>query len=165
MIKISSHASAGPAVVSDRRHDLTHAPHDSFSSPHHVTAPTNTSSGHGGHSGHDKHAGHDHEMFRKRFWLSFALTIPLVVTSEMVTDWFGYHIEFAGMAWLGPVLGSFAFFWGGWPFLAGGIAEIRDREPGMMLLISMAIIVAYGASLATVSDGSIWSSGGSSLRS
>ncbi|MEO6653030.1 MAG: heavy metal translocating P-type ATPase [Ilumatobacteraceae bacterium] len=104
---------------------------------------------HDGHGGHDKHAGHDPEMFRKRFWLSLALTVPLVVTSEMVMDWFGYHIDFDGMAWLGPVLGSVVFLWGGWPFLAGGLAEIRSRAPGMMLLISMAIIVAYVASMAT----------------
>ena len=72
----------------------------------------------GGH-GHDKHAGHDPEMFRRRFWLSLALTIPLVVTSEMVMDWFGYELDFPGMSWVGPVLGSFVFLWGGWPFLAG----------------------------------------------
>ena len=105
----------------------------------------------GGH-GHDKHAGHDPEMFRRRFWVSLALTIPLVVTSEMVMEWFGYELDFAGMSWLGPVLGSIVFWWGGWPFLAGGVAELRDRQPGMMLLISMAITVAYAASMATSFD-------------
>ena len=104
---------------------------------------------HGGTGGHDKHAGHDPEMFRRRFWLSLIFTIPLVVTSEMVMDWFGYSLDFWGMDVLGPVLGSVVFWWGGWPFLAGGVAEVRDRQPGMMLLISMAITVAYGASLAT----------------
>ena len=104
------------------------------------------------HAGHDKHAGHDPEMFRRRFWLSLLLTIPLVVTSEMVMDWFGYELDFAGMAWLGPVLGSVVFWWGGWPFLAGGVAEVRDRQPGMMLLIAMAITVAYVASMATSLD-------------
>ena len=105
-----------------------------------------------GHGGHDKHAGHDPEMFRRRFWVSLLLTIPLVVTSEMVMDWFGYELDFAGMSWLGPVLGSIVFWWGGWPFLAGGVAELRDRQPGMMLLISMAITVAYAASMATSFD-------------
>ncbi len=105
-----------------------------------------------GHEGHDKHAGHDPEMFRRRFWLSLVLTIPLVVTSEMVMDWFGYSLDFYGMKTLGPVLGSIVFWWGGWPFLAGGVAELRDRQPGMMLLISMAITVANGASLATSLD-------------
>ncbi|HEX2064658.1 MAG TPA: HAD-IC family P-type ATPase, partial [Acidimicrobiales bacterium] len=91
-------------------------------------------------------------MFRRRFWLSLLATIPLVVTSEMVMDWFGYELDFYGMATLGPVLGSFVFWWGGWPFLAGGYSEVRDRQPGMMLLISMAIVVAYSASMATSLD-------------
>ncbi|BBH70626.1 copper-translocating P-type ATPase [Actinoplanes sp. OR16] len=104
---------------------------------------------HDGHGGHDKHAGHDPEVFRRKFWLSLALTIPIVVTSEMVMEWFGYDVGFAGMAWLGPVLGTAVFFHGGWPFLAGAVSEIRDRAPGMMLLVAMAITVAYTASLAT----------------
>ncbi|MET1001162.1 MAG: heavy metal translocating P-type ATPase, partial [Acidimicrobiia bacterium] len=99
--------------------------------------------------GHDKHAGHDPETFRRRFWWSLLLTIPIVVTSEMVMDWFGYELDFPGMSLIGPVLGSIVFFWGGWPFLAGGVAELKAREPGMMLLISMAIVVAYGASFAS----------------
>ena len=52
---------------------------------------------HGKPAGHDKHAGHDPEMFRRRFWLSLALTLPLVVTSEMVMDWFGYDLDFPGI--------------------------------------------------------------------
>ena len=105
-----------------------------------------------GHAGHDKHAGHDPEMFRRRFWLSLLLTLPLVVTSETVMDWFGYELDFTGIRLLGPVLGSVVFWWGGWPFLVGGVAEVRQRQPGMMLLISMAIAVAYGASMATSLD-------------
>ncbi|MFF5218405.1 heavy metal translocating P-type ATPase [Micromonospora sp. NPDC000442] len=103
----------------------------------------------GGHGSHDKHAGHDPEQFRRKFWLSLALTIPIVVTSHMVMGWFGYTIDFPGMSWVGPVLGSVVFFYGGWPFLIGGVREVRDRAPGMMLLISMAITVAYVASMAT----------------
>ncbi len=91
-------------------------------------------------------------MFRRRFWISLLLTIPVVVTSEMVMDWFNYSIDFPGMSWLGPVLGSAVFWWGGWPFLTGGVAEVRERQPGMMLLISMAITVAYAASMATSLD-------------
>jgi Cu2+-exporting ATPase len=64
-------------------------------------------------------------------------------------DWFGYSLDFPGLDWVGPVLGTFVFFYGGWPFLVGGVREARDRAPGMMLLISMAITVAYVASLAT----------------
>jgi P-type Cu2+ transporter len=98
---------------------------------------------------HDKHEGHDPEMFRRKFWLSLALTVPIVVTSEMVMDWFRYSLDFPGISWVGPVLGTAVFFYGGWPFLVGGVREVRDRAPGMMLLISMAITVAYAASLAT----------------
>jgi len=104
---------------------------------------------HGAHGGHDKHAGHDPEMFRRKFWLSLALTVPIVITSGMVMDWFGYTLDFPGISWVGPVLGSIVFFYGGWPFLVGGVREVRDRALGMMLLISMAITVAYAASLAT----------------
>jgi Cu2+-exporting ATPase len=97
--------------------------------------------------------GHDHgdhvAMFRRRFWWTLALTIPVVVTSDMVMDWFGYDLSFAGIDWIGPVLGSVIFFWGGWPFLSGGWAEARQRRPGMMLLIAMAITVSYVASLAS----------------
>jgi Cu2+-exporting ATPase len=112
------------------------------------------SHGHGEVDGHDHgdHVGHDPEVFRRRFWVSLALTVPLVMTSEMVMDWFGYEIDFYGLDWVGPVLGSIVFFWGGWPFLAGAVGEIRDRRPGMMLLIGMAIAVAYVASLATSVD-------------
>jgi Cu2+-exporting ATPase len=108
--------------------------------------------GHQGHRGHDKHAGHRVEMFRRRFWWSLLLSVPVVVTSHMVMDWFGYELDFYGMEWVGPVLGSIVFVWGGWPFLEGGRRELQDRQPGMMLLIAMAITVAYGASMATSLD-------------
>ncbi|MFY1637940.1 copper-translocating P-type ATPase [Solwaraspora sp. WMMB335] len=101
------------------------------------------------HNDTDTHAGHDPNVFRRKFWWSLALTVPIVVTSHMVMDWFGYSLDFPGMAWIGPVLGSVVFCYGGWPFLAGAASEIRGRSPGMMLLIAMAISVAYLASLAT----------------
>ena len=134
-----------PDGQAERRHHDEHADHT-------VHAGREGHGPHDPHGGHDKHAGHDPEMFRRRFWLTLALTIPLVVTSEMVMDWFGYSLDFRGMSLLGPVLGSVVFWWGGWPFLAGGVAEVRDRQPGMMLLISMAITVAYVASMATSLD-------------
>ena len=117
--------------------------------------------GHGAHGAHDgggsdgghgKHAGHHAELFRLRFWWSLLLSIPVVATSHMVMDWFGYELDFAGIELVGPVLGSVIFLWGGWPFLEGGWREIKDRQPGMMLLIAMAITVAYVASMATSLD-------------
>jgi Cu2+-exporting ATPase len=114
---------------------------------------------HAGHESHggearsaNKHAGHHTEAFRRRFWWCLLLTIPVVATSHMVMDWFGYELDFPGMEWVGPILGSVIFFWGGWPFLEGGGRELRERQPGMMLLIAMAITVAYVASMATSLD-------------
>ncbi|MFI6269826.1 heavy metal translocating P-type ATPase [Micromonospora zamorensis] len=108
-----------------------------------------THDSHDKHGGHDKHAGHDPEMFRRKFWLSLVLTVPIVATSHMVMDWFGYRLDFPGADWVGPVLGTVVFVYGGWPFLQGAVRELRERAPGMMLLIAMAITVAYVASAAT----------------
>ena len=114
-----------------------------------TAAPRHDGHGADAHGGH-AHGGHgDHVvMFRRRFWWSLLLTVPIVTTSHMVMDWFGYDLDFPGREWVGPVLGSVVFFWAGWPFLAGGAAEAKERRPGMMLLIAMAITVAYAASLA-----------------
>ncbi len=105
--------------------------------------------GHHGHDGHDGHAGHSVEGFRDRFWITLLLSVPVVLTSEMVMDWFGYDIDVPGVEWVGPVLGTVIFAWGGWPFLSGGVHELRDRRPGMMLLIAVAITVAFAASMST----------------
>src|SRR5436190_23661230 len=107
---------------------------------------------HGGHQGHGGHAGHgDHAaQFRDRFWLSLALTVPVVAYSEMVQEWLGFTPpQFPGSDWVAPVLGTVVFLYGGWPFLQGGLAEARARQPGMMLLISLAILVGFGASAAS----------------
>ena len=85
-------------------------------------------------------------MFRRRFWWSLLLTVPVVVTSPMVMDWFGYHLDFTAIDWIGPILGSVIFFWCGGVFLSGAWVEIQERQPGMMLLVAMAISVAYAAS-------------------
>ncbi len=117
---------------------------------------------HGDHGAHGDHGGaggdrHDHgggqadhaDVFRRRFWWSLVLSVPVIATSHMIMGWFGYELAFPGISWVGPVLGSVLFFWAGWPFLSGGYQEARARRPGMMLLIAMAIAVAYVASLAT----------------
>jgi P-type Cu2+ transporter len=137
----------------------THGRHE-FKVHHERTADLESVTGHSHHShhtngspgDHSKHAGHHTEMFERRFWVSLLLSAPVVATSHMVMDWLGYELEFAGMEWVGPVLGSVIFFWGGWPFLEGGWREARERQPGMMLLIGMAIVVAYVASMATSLD-------------
>jgi Cu2+-exporting ATPase len=102
---------------------------------------------HGGHGGHGDHAA----QFRDRFWLSLVLTIPVVLYSEMVQEWLGFTPpQFPGSQWVAPVLGTIVFLYGGRPFLEGGLAELRSRQPGMMLLISLAILVGFGASAATL---------------
>jgi Cu2+-exporting ATPase len=102
---------------------------------------------HGAHGGHGDHAA----QFRDRFWWSLVLTVPVVVYSEMVQEWLGFTPpQFPGARWVAPVLGTVVFLYGGRPFLEGGLAELRSRQPGMMLLISLAILVAFGASVATV---------------
>jgi Cu2+-exporting ATPase len=112
---------------------------------------------HAGHDpddrGHDKHAGHSVAMFRDRFWLSLLLTLPVVFYSPMIQEWFGYTApEFPGSDWIAPVLGTVIFVYGGWVFLDGGLDEIRRRAPGMMLLVSLAITVAFVASVLSVLD-------------
>jgi P-type Cu2+ transporter len=108
---------------------------------------------HGEHGGHGAHGGHgDHAaQFRDRFWWSLALTVPVIASSEMVQEWLGFTPpQFPGSQWVAPVLGTVVFLYGGRPFLEGGLAELRSRQPGMMLLISLAILVAFAASVATV---------------
>jgi Cu2+-exporting ATPase len=112
---------------------------------------------HVGHAGHDAHAGHgamghaghgDHvAMFRRLFWIMLALAVPTVLLSEMFASIVGYTLpDVAGISWIPPVLGTVMYLWGGRPFLTGGLDELRARKPGMMLLISMAITVAFVAS-------------------
>lgn len=101
------------------------------------------------HGGHERHAGHSVAMFRNRFWFTLLLTIPTLVWSEMVQEWFGFSAPaFPGSAYLPAVFGTAVYLYGGWVFLAGGVRELRDRLPGMMTLISLAISVAFLFSLA-----------------
>ena len=102
----------------------------------------------GGPHDHDKHAGHSPQMFQRLFWWNVALAVPVLVFSSQIQDWFGYSIETTGADWVSPVIGTVIYLWGGRPFLTGGMAEIRQRQPGMMLLITLAITVAYVSSLA-----------------
>lgn len=101
--------------------------------------------GHAAHAGvHDKHAGHSVEMFRNKFWISLALTIPTVVWGHMLMRLTGYRPPaFPGSQWIAPVCGTAVFLYGGRVFLQGARRELKDRLPGMMTLISLAIIVAF----------------------
>jgi Cu2+-exporting ATPase len=88
-------------------------------------------------------------MFRDKFWLSFALTIPVVFWSTDVQHWFGYTApSFPGSTLIAPILGTVVFVYGGLVFIRGAWNELADHKPGMMTLISLAITVAFGTSLA-----------------
>jgi P-type Cu2+ transporter len=103
----------------------------------------------GAHTTHDRHAGHSVAMFRDKFWLSFALTIPVVFWSHDVQHWFGYRApSFPGSNLIAPILGTVVFVYGGLVFIRGALSELVDHKPGMMTLISLAITVAFGTSLA-----------------
>ncbi len=99
---------------------------------------------HGEHAEHDRHAGHSVAMFRTRFWIALLLTVPTVVWGHMLTSVTGWHAPaFPGSTWLAPVLGTMVFAYGGTPFIRGAARELRDRLPGMMTLIALAIAVAF----------------------
>jgi P-type Cu2+ transporter len=104
---------------------------------------------HASDDAHDKHAGHSPQMFRDKFWWSVALTIPTIVWSPMVQQWLGFHApRFPGSQYIPAVFGTLLFFYGGIVFLRGAGQEIKDRLPGMMTLISLAITVSFVFSLA-----------------
>lgn len=97
--------------------------------------------GNGGHSGHE-------QMFRRKFWISLLLSIPVLLYSETLHGWLGFTMPaFPGSAWITPVFSVIVFAYGGWPFLKMALPELRKRKPGMMTLISLAIGVAFIYSL------------------
>jgi P-type Cu2+ transporter len=131
----------------------------------HARGETGQATGHDAHAGHGaghdgsagedaghgvSHAGHE-EMFRRRFWVSLLLSIPVLVFSSAVQDFLGYNIPaFPGSDWITPVFSVIVFAYGGIPFLQMAVPELRNRKPGMMTLISLAISVALVYSLATL---------------
>ena len=145
-----------PAPETDRTHHPDHASHE-----HHADADTHGQAMPHGHPhsvldedhqvhGHGEHAGHSTAMFRERFWWSLILSIPVVIFSPMVAHLLGYPLPaFPGSTWVPPVLDTIIFVYGGTPFLKGGWKELKSRQPGMMLLIAMAITVAFVASWVT----------------
>jgi P-type Cu2+ transporter len=107
--------------------------------------------GHAAHAGHDKHAGHSVAMFRDKFWVSLLLTLPTLVWGHMLQGALGYTApSVPGARWIPAVFGTAVFVYGGTPFLKGAAREIRDRLPGMMTLIALAISVAFAFSAVVV---------------
>jgi Cu2+-exporting ATPase len=101
------------------------------------------------HSGHGSHSSGIAD-FKKRFYVVLALTIPIMLLSEMIQHWLGIHFSFPGSKYVLFFLSSIVFFYGGWPFLKGLVGELRAKNPGMMTLVGFAISVAYIYSVATV---------------
>ena len=128
---------------------MEHDGHGQHLASHDGAARHDDHAGHGD-AGHDKHAGHSVEMFRDRFWLCTLLTVPILVWSETVQGWLGYGApSFPVSDRIPAIFGTIVFVYGGLPFLKGGVREVRDRQPGMMLLISLAIVVAFASSVAS----------------
>src|SRR5699024_7215571 len=125
-------------------HDAPEAHHDHGTHGHHEDH-----SGHEGHSAHGGHAGHgDHVgQFRRLFWINLIIAVPVVVFSPMFAMLLGYSIpDVTGAMGIAPSRGTVMYVWGGRPFRTGAVSAIRSRQPGMMLLIGLAITVAFIAS-------------------
>jgi len=106
---------------------------------------------HNAHAAHNAHAGHSVAMFRDKFWISLLLTVPALIWGHMLQSAFGYTAPvFSGSRFIPALFGSAVFLYGGPPFLKGAIGEIKDRLPGMMTLIALAISVAFGFSVAVL---------------
>ena len=144
--------------------DVAHAPEDEGMAPHEGAAQRHADMAHAAHGRHAEgahaehahgghgvsHAGHE-EMFRRRFWVSLALSIPVLLYSEAVQGWLGFTMPaFPGSQWINPVFSVIVFAYGGVPFLQMAVPELRNRQPGMMTLISLAITVAFVYSIATL---------------
>ncbi|MCZ2846099.1 MAG: heavy metal translocating P-type ATPase [Candidatus Bathyarchaeota archaeon] len=105
------------------------------------------------HENHKRHLGH-HEMmvkdFKRRFFVSLLLTVPILILSPLIQQFLGFDLSFTGDKYILFIFSSVVFFYGGWPFLKGIIEEIKKRQPGMMTLIAFAITVAFSYSSAVV---------------
>ena len=137
----------------DQLTDHHHPPHSDHSgqavaaavSPAvHKSASAHQHHGAHDHGGHDKHAGHSVAMFRDKFWISLFLTTPTLIWGHMLQSALGYSApDFPGSHWIPAFFGTAVFLYGGTPFLQGAVRELRDRLPGMMTLIALAISVAF----------------------
>lgn len=109
-------------------------------------------------SAHDHHDQHDHgghhahmlQDFKRRFWVSIILTVPVLLLSKMIQEWIGMEWTFPGDKYILFGLSTAIYFYGGWPFLKGLKEELEEGKPAMMTLIALAITVAYGYSSAVV---------------
>lgn len=148
---------AGQGAVQTRRRQEGHAGHHEHGEvrSHDHGRDRGDHAGHDGHQGHADHGDHsghsghgDHVgQFRRLFWIMLALAVPTVVFSDMFAGILGYSLpQTSWQPWVSPLVGTVVYIWGGRPFLSGAVSEVRSRAPGMMLLIALAITVAFVAS-------------------
>jgi Cu2+-exporting ATPase len=121
-----------------------HSQHNNSSVGHQNQDHSSHNEDSGGHGHHDHHA-HMAQDFIKRFWISLALSLPIIALSPMIQGFLGLRdtLAFSGDLYVSFVLSSLVFFYGGWPFLKGLVDELKKKQPGMMTLIAIAISVAY----------------------
>ena len=138
-------ASPAPTEPGTPKHrELEARAETSHTAAHAHQHPASLHGEHAEHGGHGKHAGHSVEMFRRKFWLSFALTIPTLIWGHMLQQAFRYSVpSFPGSHWTPALFGTAVFAYGGWVFIQGAMRELKDRLPGMMTLIALAISVAF----------------------
>ena len=134
----------------ETQHDRSHTTHQAVKPDMEHGTGTAMSKEHTNHENHVDHAGHE-QMFRRRFWISTLISIPVLLYSPFVQDTLNFAMPaFPGSAWITPVFAVVIFFYGGWPFLKMAVPEVKNRRPGMMMLISLAIGVAFIYSLAAL---------------
>jgi P-type Cu2+ transporter len=135
-------------------HNHPHTEHHEHDEHHnHMHHDMETKMTHDEHHHHHGHAGHHEGMiedFKKRFYFSLVLTVPVLLLSGMVQQWLGFSLTFPGDKYVLFIIASTIFVYGGWPFLKGFVDEMKAKNPGMMTLIAVAIAVAYGYSSAVV---------------
>ena len=132
-------------------HQHKHAGSENHSRSEHQQHHQN-SAGHQGHTDHGSHHAHMVADFRKRFWISLVLSVPILLLSPMIQQFLGLgmSLRFSGDLFINFLFSTVVFFYGGWPFLKGLYDELRQKNPGMMTLIALAIAVAYFYSSAVV---------------
>ncbi|MBE63567.1 MAG: heavy metal translocating P-type ATPase [Flammeovirgaceae bacterium] len=130
-----------------QHHNHTHENHSHGHDHHNHDHHSGQHQSHGDHHGHHEHMIED---FKKRFWISLIITLPIIVLAPMIQELLGYQLRFNGDRYVQFILSSVIFFYGGWPFLKGLAEEIKKKAPGMMTLIALAISVAYFYSSAVV---------------
>ena len=134
----------------DTQHDHSHTTHQAVTPDMEYGTGAARSKEHTNHENHADHTGHE-QMFRRRFWISTLISIPVLLFSPFVQDTLNFEMPaIPGSEWITPVLAVIIFFYGGLPFLQLAVPEVKNRRPGMMMLISLAIGVAFIYSLAAL---------------